>query len=293
MNHCFVQFEQYSFSLSFQSSSHASKSLVSRSPAFQLPLVLGDNYYHGAGGSSDHNYSAKVSDFEAVDSVSARSSCRSPGLEGDSDSFSGIVSDQFSSDTEVEQEKSESESYSYSEHESGLESDERQFDREVFLTQGKSKIDEADDLAEVSESNLIQATRDGDIPLVKRLIANGCSLDAVDSNRRTALHVACSLGRLEIARILVEGGANVDAASIQGQTPLHEACVNGRYDVLQELISEVVDLDMVDANGLSAAHYCAMNGEVKCLSLLCNQVCMAMHASNGTGTVTLAVFILA
>lgn len=195
---------------------------------------------------------------------------------GSSGDISAQLSDQLSSDTEVENEASESENGSYSELESecsGIEQSKpsMKFDRDVFLTQGRGN-EYVDDLSRTSESSLIQATKNGDFPLVTNLIAKGCDLDATDSNRRTALHVACSLGRLEITRLLVGGGANVDASSVQGQTPLHETCINGRYAVLQEMVSEVVDLDMVDANGLSAAHYCAMNGEVECLSLLCNQV---------------------
>lgn len=201
---------------------------------------------------------------------------------GGSDGISAQFSDQVSSDTEVENGASESEGNSYSELESELGSGHSnvgqsktilKFDQDTFLTQGKNDVYDAHDLTTTSsESSLIQATKNGDIPLVKSLIGKGCDLDATDSNRRTALHVACSLGRLGIMRLLVGGGANVDASSVQGQTPLHEACVNGRYTILQEMASEVVDLDMVDASGLSAAHYCALNGEVKCLTLLCNQV---------------------
>ena len=213
------------------------------------------------------------------------SGCRSAVLSGEgSDNetdFSAQVSDDSDLNSGTEMDESASEASSSSRMESEL----SYIDGtdpgavvpivpNIFLTQGK-KTDDADiGYSQMSdlEPDLIQATKHGDAPLVKKLIARGCNLEATDSNRRTALHLACSLGRLEIVRLLVEGGANVDAASVTGQTPLHEACINGRYDVLVEMISEVIDLDMVDSNGLSAAHYCAMNGEVKCLTLLCNQV---------------------
>ena len=268
-----------------------STSPSSRLSSLQLPGpsgLLGSNVFHGHGRSNSDqgtDYSAKVSDFEAADSGSVDDGRRNPVVmgeesdEGDSSDFTAQVSDQSSSGTDVD---SESEASSYS----GLESESLQSVGKqivphsvtnVFLTQGK-RVCEAQppDLSSASKPSLIKAAECGDTPLVMKMISKGCDLDGVDSNGRTALHMACSLGRLEIVKLLVKGGANVDAASTAGQTPLHEACVNGRYAVLQEMISEVVDLDMVDNNGLSAAHYCAMNGEVKCLSLLCNQVCLSM-----------------
>ena len=127
------------------------------------------------------------------------------------------------------------------------------------------------------ESSLIVAARCGDLPTFRRLLGTpGCNLDATDSNQRTALHVACAFGRLEMVQLLLQAGSNADSCSVSGQTPLHEACIGGHYSVLQQLMSEVSDLDAVDANGLSAAHYCALNAEVDCLTLLCNQVHVAM-----------------
>lgn len=225
------------------------------------------------------------------------SGCRSIVVSGEgsgdesSEDFSAQVSDDSSSHTETEFDESASEASSYSGVESESVSERGQgailpLVANIFLTEGKRIDDSQDRFSKVSDSgpNLIQATKNGDVSLVRKLITKGCNLEATDSNRRTALHLACSLGRLEIVRLLVEGRANVDASSVTGQTPLHEACINGRYGILQEMLSEVADLDMVDSNGLSAAHYCAMNGEVKCLTLLCNQVRMA-------GLTDLKVFI--
>ena len=222
----------------------------------------------------------KVSDFEAADSGSVCRSGQSPVVSSDNDSakLSPNVSDQSDSEKEVElDESSESETSSYSETGFELSSSKRGHgistsSAQVFLTQVKSVGGETNSFSIKSEPDLIKATKSGDVLLVKKLIEEGYDLDVTDSSSRTALHIACSFGRLEIVELLIEGGANVDASSASGQTPLHEACIGGRYAVVQELISEAIDLGMVDANGLSAAHYCAMNNEVKCLTLLCNQV---------------------
>lgn len=241
-------------------------------------------------------YSAKVSDFEAAESGSVGSGCRSivvGGEESEGDTSEGFSVEVSSDDESNSQTETESDTHSRMELESYV--DDRDHDAakvplapNIFLTQGKTFDEPEDSHSKTSDSelSLIQATKNGDIPLIRKLITKGCNLEATDSNHRTALHLACSLGRLQIVRLLVEGGANVDASSVAGQTPLHEACISGRYEVLEEMLSEVADLDMVDCNGLSAAHYCAMNGEVKCLTLLCNQVRnFCLHLKLGTAIV--------
>ena len=119
---------------------------------------------------------------------------------------------------------------------------------------------------------VIQAVKGGDLGMLRELLNGRHHLNVTDSNRRTPLHIACSLGRQEMVQLFIKIGMNIDACSIVGQTPLHEVCIGGHYGILKKLISEVADLDAVDNNGLSAAHYCALNGEVKCLDLLCEQV---------------------
>ena len=147
-------------------------------------------------------------------------------------------------------------------------------DVNVFLTQGKlnQTFERTKKPAPLVEPAILKCCKEGDLVAIKKLVAEGYDVDETDTNERTALHVAGSLGRVEITKFLVNSGANVDACSAAGKTPLHEACMNGRYEILQELMAAVLDLDMVDTSGLSAAHYCTLNGEEKCLSLLCNQV---------------------
>lgn len=141
----------------------------------------------------------------------------------------------------------------------------------TFITQSSLKSEAT--RAPAEESSLIMAVKRGDVQQVRRLLKSGRRLNDVDTNKRTALHVACGLGKLDIVQLLIEEGFSVDSISQNGQTPLHEACTGGHLDILSELISEVMDLDATDHNGMSAAHYCALHGEVSCLSLLCDQGC--------------------
>ena len=142
---------------------------------------------------------------------------------------------------------------------------------------GDSKLSQGEDKssATVTEHPLLTATKSSDVSTVRRLLQKGSTSDlrATDAHRRTALHMACSFGRLDVASLLIDMGSDVEAVSLAGQTPLHEACIGGHYSIIRRLISEVSDLDAVDSNGLSAAHYCSLNGECACLELLCDQGC--------------------
>lgn len=52
------------------------------------------------------------------------------------------------------------------------------------------------------------------------LVASGANLEAKDSSRRTPLHLASALGRLEVVRSLVSLGAKVNEKNYGGETPL-------------------------------------------------------------------------
>ena len=68
------------------------------------------------------------------------------------------------------------------------------------------------------------AAQEGDLDEVKRLVAEGCDINAFDELGKTPLHYAAERERFEVARYLLEQGADVNAhhePSI-GNTPLSE-----------------------------------------------------------------------
>lgn len=128
---------------------------------------------------------------------------------------------------------------------------------------------------------LTTATERGDVSAVKQMIWSGADIHASSKSGRTLLHIACSLGHLQLVGIFIKAGCNVDTPSINGRTPLHEAAICGHYKVIQTLIPEVADLDQVDSMGMTAAHLSALNGEVPSLTQLCNQgcdICLVDHS---------------
>ena len=84
-------------------------------------------------------------------------------------------------------------------------------------------------------------------------------VDAFYSNdQRTALHIACDKGQLNLVSLLLSIGANINAATGSGTTPLMVACKRRDHVIVQRLLQDpTIGIDAVDLNGWSALHFAA------------------------------------
>ena len=73
-----------------------------------------------------------------------------------------------------------------------------------------------------------QAAEKGHVDVAKELIQNGADVNAVNSNKETALHFAAHKGHVEVAKVLIQNGADVNAVQ-KIWTALHIAA---RKDML-------------------------------------------------------------
>ncbi len=64
----------------------------------------------------------------------------------------------------------------------------------------------------------------------KSLIGAKAMLDARDNAGRTAFHVACGRGNLDMIKLLLEAGSDPNTVDNQGFTPLHTATQEGHAD---------------------------------------------------------------
>lgn len=71
-----------------------------------------------------------------------------------------------------------------------------------------------------SDTNLITASKKGDLDGVLQALAGGARPDATDMFGKTALLLAANHGHIEIVRHLISEGADVNAADQYGNTPL-------------------------------------------------------------------------
>lgn len=72
----------------------------------------------------------------------------------------------------------------------------------------------------------------GRIEVARLLINHGASIEAVNEQGQTALHLACRHGHLRTIYLMVESGANVSVKDNVGRTPFDRACENYYIDVL-------------------------------------------------------------
>lgn len=80
------------------------------------------------------------------------------------------------------------------------------------------------------------AVLSGDISKVNNLKGYGANLSAENYDRRTALHVACCEGNLEVVRYLLQNGAAVHIRDRYDRTPLMDAILNDNYEIIRLLL---------------------------------------------------------
>ncbi len=126
---------------------------------------------------------------------------------------------------------------------------------------------------------LIRAANNGDLEIVKILLAHGADATVYMADRQTPIHAVIA-GRaaepqtLELIRILQKAGTDVNVVAlinhpeeIRGGTALHYA-VRKRYkEVIKLLASFMIDLNAVDQDGLTALDYTQSRGFMPFMAL--------------------------
>ena len=86
------------------------------------------------------------------------------------------------------------------------------------------------------------AAYDGQIAAVKRLIALGANVNAIETNGRTPLHNAANNGHLEIMELLVRAGADMEIKDHVGMTPLMWARISRLAKSNDEMVAKLISL---------------------------------------------------
>lgn len=114
-------------------------------------------------------------------------------------------------------------------------------------------------IASARAESLHDAARNGNTETVKRLIAEGADIQAIDSETAlTPLVEAALAGDREIVVLLIEKGADPAGRDGKGFTALHAAAHMGHVDIVELLIDQGVDLnDQQNTSKITPLHAAA------------------------------------
>ena len=93
--------------------------------------------------------------------------------------------------------------------------------------------------------------------IVTLLLDSGANVNAGDGAGVTPVHIACSLGDVELLQLLIQHGGDVDCSDKDGERPLHKACIQGHAAVAATLLSAGAEVSGVDNDGNTALHHAA------------------------------------
>jgi len=112
------------------------------------------------------------------------------------------------------------------------------------------------------------AAWDGNLPALKKLIAEHANVDERNAYGRTPLYLAAKRGHLEAVKLLAAGGANVDAPARDDMTPLWPAVQNGNVEIVRWLLDHGADAKHLTAQGQSPLYKAAEQGRTDIAKLI-------------------------
>ncbi len=117
-----------------------------------------------------------------------------------------------------------------------------------------------DYLGKEERPDIHQATLDGRIEEVERMVIKGADINSQDDYGRTPLHIAAAENHNIDMRVLIDLGADVNLQDQQGRTPMMYAAASGKKDACILLVSLQADWDIRDADGMTAYDWARTGG---------------------------------
>ncbi|PNH06196.1 Protein TANC1 [Tetrabaena socialis] len=154
-------------------------------------------------------------------------------------------------------------------------------------------VDVSDD---AETTPLIQASMNGHLEVVKRLITDGAQVEAVDGKTKmTSLIIASMNGHHEVVRHLIDNGARLEAVDgKEGATALIWACFKRHTKVVQNLLTATATtarLAATSKKGLCPLHLATYNGLTEAVAMLLEKgACVADRTQEGDTALDLGLW---
>jgi ankyrin repeat protein len=115
---------------------------------------------------------------------------------------------------------------------------------------------------------LLRATKEGNYDLSVTLLERGAELEAINSRKQTALHIATIGGHTALVKLFLSKNAAVNSVDESGSTPLHYAAEKGFTGCGEELIEKNADLLAKDSLGYIPLHKAILEGNARFIKLI-------------------------
>ncbi|XP_036973131.1 ankycorbin isoform X2 [Acanthopagrus latus] len=121
-----------------------------------------------------------------------------------------------------------------------------------------------------NDERLLAAVEHGEAEKVASLLAKkGASAVKLDSEGKSALHVAAARGQTDCLSVILAHGADLSITDAAGYNPLHLAAKNNHTECCKKLIQNKLPIDATDSSGKTALHHAAAGGNIQAVQLLC------------------------
>uniref|UniRef100_A0A674A4S4 Retinoic acid induced 14 n=1 Tax=Salmo trutta TaxID=8032 RepID=A0A674A4S4_SALTR len=125
-----------------------------------------------------------------------------------------------------------------------------------------------------NDERLMAAVEHGEVEKVASLLTKkGANAFKLDSEGKSALHVAATRGQTECLAVMLAHGADTSVIDASGFSALHLATKNNHQECAKKLIQSKCVLDALDCSGKTALHYAAASGNIVIVQTLCERKC--------------------
>ncbi|XP_013888886.1 ankycorbin, partial [Austrofundulus limnaeus] len=121
-----------------------------------------------------------------------------------------------------------------------------------------------------NDERLLAAVEHGEVDKVVSLLSKkGANAVKLDSEGKSALHVAAARGQTDCLSGILSHGADLSVTDTAGFTPLHLAAKNNHVECCRKLLQSKCPIEAVDSSGKTALHHAAVGGNMQIVQLLC------------------------
>ncbi|XP_075697878.1 ankycorbin isoform X2 [Rhinoderma darwinii] len=126
-----------------------------------------------------------------------------------------------------------------------------------------------------NDERLLQAVDHGELDKVSALLGKkGVVATKLDSDGKTAFHLAAMKGNADCLRVMLAHGVDVTAPDMLGHSVLHMAVKHNHIECIKRLLQAKCPTECTDSVGRTCVHYAAANGCLPALQLLCEHKCL-------------------